>query len=54
MVNLRIDNMVGLKKICAVAYLLILALHLQAQSDFCSARNTSFREGEKLTFQRIL
>lgn len=43
--------MVSVKKTCAVAYLLIFSLNLHAQSDFCSARNTSFREGEKLTFR---
>jgi len=31
--------------------MLLLPMELFAQNDFCSARNTSFKDGEKLTFR---
>lgn len=39
------------KKIVACILLVFTATRVAAQSDFCSARNTSFKEGEKLTFR---
>jgi uncharacterized protein DUF3108 len=39
------------KKIVSLSCLLMLSLRLLAQNEFCSCRNTSFREEEKLTFR---
>ena len=40
-----------MKKVVFVAALLMSSLTVFAQNDFCSARNTSFKDGEKLTFK---
>src|SRR5271156_544316 len=32
-------------------FLFLIPVNLLAQNDFCSARNTSFQDGEKLTFR---
>jgi hypothetical protein len=50
MVNLGIDKMDSLKKKGALTFLLLLSLQAHAQNDFCSAKNTSFKDGEKLIF----
>src|SRR5579872_526764 len=50
MVNLGIDKMDSLKKKGALTLLLLFALQANAQNDFCSAKNTSFKDGEKLIF----
>src|SRR5262249_2844842 len=42
--------MVQLKKIFLVI-LFVLPAQVFAQNDFCSAKNTSFKEGENLTFK---
>jgi hypothetical protein len=34
-----------------IACLIITGGHVLSQNDFCSARNTSFKDGEKLTFR---
>jgi hypothetical protein len=43
--------MLSLKKIILALSCLLLAGQLYAQNDFCSARNTAFKEGERLTFK---
>ena len=43
--------MFGLKKIILSTCFLIFYSHVFAQNDFCSAKNTSFKDGEKLTFR---
>jgi uncharacterized protein DUF3108 len=43
--------MAGMKKIVLSVCLLVFSAHLIAQNDFCSARNTSFKDGERLTFR---
>ena len=41
----------GLRKIISAASLLVLSLPAIAQNDPCACKNTSFNEGEKLTFK---
>jgi len=43
--------MLNLKNIVFIAGLLIFSGHLRAQNDFCSSRNNSFKDGEKLIFR---
>ena len=43
--------MVEIKKWLIGFCLLLLSLRVIAQNDFCSSRNTSFKDGEKLTFR---
>ena len=50
MINLRIDKMGMLNKINSIILLMVLCFHTYAQNDFCSTKNTSFKEGERLTF----
>jgi hypothetical protein len=40
-----------LKKTGYILLLLLLPFYSFAQNDFCSARNTSFKEGERMTFK---
>src|ERR1035441_2975099 len=44
--------MVDIKKwFAGVCLLLLISVGLSAQNDFCSVRNTSYKDGEKLTFR---
>jgi hypothetical protein len=43
--------MSGLRKIILSACLVMFSVQLFAQSDFCAARNTSFKDGERLIFK---
>jgi hypothetical protein len=43
--------MLSLKKVFFSIGLTVFSLQVFAQNDFCSARNTSYREGERLTFR---
>lgn len=43
--------MFDIKKWLTVLCLVLVSGSLMAQNDFCSARNTSFKDGEKLTFR---
>jgi hypothetical protein len=43
--------MADLKKILMIACSLAFCTGARAQNDFCTGRNTSFRDGEKLTFR---
>ena len=49
--NIETNKMVHLKKIALSIYLVVMCVSVSGQNDFCSARNTSFRDGEKLTFR---
>jgi len=51
MIILRTDKMFNLQRIVYFLYLLLLSGTTVAQNDFCSARNTSFKDGEQLTFR---
>ena len=43
--------MAEMKKIFLGVCLFLFSGHLKAQNDFCSARNNSFKDGERLTFR---
>ena len=43
--------MKNINKVLVFFCMLLLPMELFAQNDFCSARNTSFKDGEKLTFR---
>lgn len=43
--------MLNIKKIIAIIYCFMFSLPSQAQNDFCSTKNTSFKDNEKLMFR---
>jgi hypothetical protein len=43
--------MLQLKNLLLTTFLILLGSRASAQDDFCSSRNTSYKEGEKLTFR---
>lgn len=51
MKTLKTGEMFGVKTVFLSSCFLLLCCQLFAQNDFCSAKNISFKEGEKLTFR---
>lgn len=49
--NNRKDDIPMAKQIIAAVFLLLLSITANAQSEFCNIRNTSFKNGEQLTFR---
>ncbi len=43
--------MYGLRQLAVIILLLAVSLNAGAQDDFCSPHNTSFKDGERLTFR---